>query len=68
VRIYGGEHGVRSGLTNKLTHEGRQEDIQLANQHSAALIVCSAWFGVAERPHAALPVPGPVRTRDDVRP
>jgi hypothetical protein len=34
------------GLTNKLTHEGRPNDIRIGYEPSAALIVCSARFGV----------------------
>ena len=33
-------------LTIKLTHEGRPTNSRIANQHGAALIVCSAWFGI----------------------
>src|ERR1035438_1861827 len=36
----------RCRRTTKLTHEGRRPNSRIAPEPSAALIVCSAWFGV----------------------
>lgn len=37
---------VSLSTTTKLTHEGRPNNIRIAHEPSAALIVCGAWFAI----------------------